>query len=117
MERERHDAAERHPADGGALDAAGIEHGRHVADGQRMRIERGVRGIAGLAMAAHVPQDEAVAVRKGGDLPIPHPTGRAIAVRQQDRRHIAVVLSGAVHLVMDRHPVAVDYRHRLSFLS
>ena len=107
MEAERHDAAQGQPANHRAFDAAGIEHRRHVADRQRVRIERGVGGIAGLAMAAHVPQHETVAIGEDGDLPIPHPAGRAIAVRQQDRWRVG----GPVDLVMDADPVAVDCRH------
>src|SRR3954464_12715735 len=97
------------PSERPPITARSMAHRLHVADRQGLRIERGVARIAGLAMAAHVPQHEAVAIGESGDLPVPHPAGRAIAVRQQDRRRLV----GTVDLVMDADPSAVDARHSI----
>src|ERR1700754_2594773 len=44
-------------------------------------------------------------LRQGRDLGLPHPTGRRIAVGQQQR------WAGAVNLVVDLDPVTIDCRH------
>src|SRR5260370_772187 len=64
-----------------------------------------VARVARLAMAAHVPEDPPIAVGERGDLPVPHPGGRAIAVRQQEGR------AGTVAFIVNGDPVAVDRRH------
>jgi len=75
VEGERHVAAERETADDCALDAAMAQKRRHVLDGQRLGIGRGILGGVGLAVAAHVPDDDPVAWGEGGDLRVPRPAG------------------------------------------
>jgi len=82
VERQRHVAAKREPADDRLVGADGVEQRRHVADRQRFAIGRGIIGVVGLAVAPHVPQHELVMLRQGRDLALPHPTGRRITVCQ-----------------------------------
>jgi hypothetical protein len=76
VERQRHVAAKREPADDRCLGADGVKQRGHVGDRQRFAIRRGILGVTGLAVAAHVPQHELVMFRQGRDLALPHPTGR-----------------------------------------
>ncbi len=64
----------------------------HVLDGQRLGIGRGILGLVGLAVAAHIPEDDPVIRGEGGDLRVPHPAGGAIAVAQQDGGAMPVIL-------------------------
>jgi len=91
VESQRHDPAQRQSTDYRLRDATGIEHSRHVADRQFLRIEAGISRVAGLAMSAHIPKDHLPAVGQRRYLPVPHPAGRPIAVGQQDRRSAAVL--------------------------
>jgi len=63
IECKRHVAAEREPADGGVPGADLVEQRRHVRNGQRFAVGGGIIGIIGLAVAAHVPQDQPVLFR------------------------------------------------------
>ena len=83
-----------------------VEQRRHVGHRQRFAIGRGIVGIIGLAVAAHVPQDELVMFRQRLDLALPHRRCRRIAVGQHQRR------SAAVDLVIDLDPVTIDFWHR-----
>ncbi|MHC2623325.1 hypothetical protein ACVIW2_005357 [Bradyrhizobium huanghuaihaiense] len=105
IEGERHVAAERKAADDGALRADGIEDRCHVADRERFAIGRGIIGIIGLAVAAHVPQDQLVIPRERIDLAVPHRRGRGVAVGEQKRRPLAM------DFVVDADAVPIDPRH------
>ncbi|MGY3354125.1 hypothetical protein ACVWZK_000788 [Bradyrhizobium sp. GM0.4] len=71
-EGKRHVAAEREPANDGALRADHIEDRGDVADGECFAVSGGIVGIVGLAVTAHVPQDQLVIPGKCLDLPMPH---------------------------------------------
>ena len=102
---ERHVAAEREAADHCAIDPATAQQRRHVLDRQRFGIGPGIGRVVALAVAAHVPDDDPVARDEGGNLPVPHPAGGAVAVAEQDRRAMPVIL------VIDLDTVAIEKRH------
>jgi len=88
VERQRHIAAEREPADDRPGGTDFIEQRRHVGYRLSLAIGSVIARVIGLAVAAHVPQHEFVMFRKCGDLALPH------------------------DLVIDADPVAIDFRHR-----
>ena len=106
VEGERHVAAERQPADDGLFRAGLIQQRGDVGDRVLLAVGRLIRRVVALAVAAHVPQDQRVLLRQRLDLALPHLRRRRIAVGQDQRR------AGAVHLVVDVDPVAVEFRHR-----
>src|SRR6185437_8036807 len=107
IERQRHVAAEREPADDGFLRTDVVEQGGDVADRQRLAIERAIGGIIGLAMAAHVPEDQSVMPRQRLDLLLPHRRCRGITMGEDERRSVAM------DLVIDLHAVTIDFWHRV----
>jgi len=102
VEGERHIAAERETADDRALDPAAAQQCLHVLDGQRLGIGRGIVRVVGLAVAAHIPEDDPVVRGEGGDLSVPHPAGGAIAVAEQDSGAVTVLF------VIDLDAIAIE---------
>src|SRR4029453_4784296 len=70
--------------------------GVHVGHGERGRVLRGIGRALGLAVAAHVPADDAEAVGEGRPLAVPQSTGGGVAVAQQKPRATPALL--ALHL-------------------
>ena len=105
VERQRHVAAERQPADDRFLRADGVEDRGHVANSCLFAVGRLVGRVVALAMATHIPGHQRVLLRQRLDLALPHLRGRGIAVGQQDHR------ARAVDLVIDVDAVAVEFGH------
>ena len=105
MKGERHVAAKRETADDRAVDPATAQQCRHVLDGQRLGIGRGIVRVVALAMAAHVPDDDPMARDESGDLLVPHPAGGAVAVAQQDGWAVPMIL------VIDFDAIAIEKGH------
>lgn len=57
-----------------------VEERGHVGDGVGFAVEGWVAGVVGLAVAAHVPEDEPEVLGEGGDLAGPHLGGGGVAV-------------------------------------
>ena len=102
---QRHVSAERQPADDRPGRADLVEQRRDVGNRQRLAIGCRIAGVIGLAVAAHVPQDQLMLFRQRLDLPVPHRRCRRIAVGQDQW------WATAVDLVIDLDPVAIELRH------
>src|SRR4051794_8604579 len=105
IERQRHVAAEREPADDRRARADFIEQCGHVGDRQRLAVGDGIGRIIGPAVAAHVPKHEFVMLRQRAYLALPHRRRRGIAVGQQQR------WAAAMNLVVDIDPVPIEFWH------
>jgi hypothetical protein len=82
-------AAERETTDDGALDAQVLQQRLHVGDDERGGVVLGVVGTVRLAVAAHVPGDDAPAIGERAMLVVPHVARGAVTVAEEHHRAVA----------------------------
>ncbi len=103
-QRDQTAGAEARPAPRGSA-SGGVQNGQHVLGSDCSAVAARFGRLA-FAVTGQVPQDQPIAVGEFLDLLVPHPTGRANAVRQQDRR------AGPMRLVVNARAVSPQLSQR-----
>ena len=109
VEGERQVAAERHAPEHDARRAEDVQEGNHVPDALLHAVRRRIVGRIAARVPAQIPSEHLAIAGERGHVPVPHPTARAEAVAEQQRRPVARV---AVKVVVEADAVVSEVGHQ-----